>query len=315
MKDIHTVRNGTITPILYMHILLKIGGEKMNWTDKTILVIGGDQRLLYLADLLKGVCKQVRTYALDGAACLQGIERFGSLQNAMQGADVIVTPVPFSKDGVHLLTKDNTTILLSDFSDNFMENQILFGGNITSSVLEAANLKNVQCYDFMKMEEVAVKNAITTAEGAIAEAITLSSQNVNQEKCLVLGYGRCAKAIAERLHGLNATVTIAARKQAARQDALTQGYNALALEDLESDIFNEQFVFNTIPAKVLDAELIEKMNSDVVVIDIASAPGGTDFDACKRKGIIAKLSLGIPGRYSPKTSANILLGGMMSSLK
>ncbi|MDD3393609.1 MAG: dipicolinate synthase subunit DpsA [Anaerotignum sp.] len=287
----------------------------MEWTDKKILVIGGDQRLLYLANILKDMFHQVETYALDGAERLTGIVRIDSLQAAMQGADIIVAPVPFSKDGVHLLTKENTTILLSDFSENLQKNTILFGGNISNSVLEAAKLKNAICYDFMKMENIAVENAVTTAEGAIAEAITLSTQNVNQENCLILGYGRCAKAIAQRLQGLDAKVTIAARKETARKEAIAQGYHAVSLEDLEADIAKEQFIFNTIPSMVLNTEMIEKVSTDAIIIDIASAPGGTDFDACKRMGIKAKLSLGIPGRYSPKTSANILLGGMMSSLE
>lgn len=287
----------------------------MEWTEKTILVIGGDQRLLLLADNLKDICNQVITYALNGAERLHGIERMNSLQEAMEKADIIITPVPFSKDGVHLLTKDNTTIFLSDFSENLRNNVILFGGNIAKSVLEVAKNKNVTCYDFMKMEDVALDNAITTAEGAIAEAITLSTQNVNQERCLVLGYGRCAKAIAERLHGLNAKVTIAARKQEAREDALAKGYYAITLEEMESTIGKEQFIFNTIPAMVLNKTLIEIMHPETVIIDIASAPGGTDFDVCEKLGIMAKLSLGIPGRYSPKTSANILLRGIVSSLK
>jgi dipicolinate synthase subunit A len=233
----------------------------------------------------------------------------------MEKADIVIAPVPFTKDGVHLLTKENTIVSLKDFSENLQDNCILFGGNIPNIVMESAKVKNVKCYDFMKMEDVALENAITTAEGAIAEAIALSTQNVNQEHCLVLGYGRCAQAIAERLKGLNAKVTIGARREEARRDAMLHGYQAVPLEDLQSLIPSEQFIFNTIPTMVLDAELIEKIQLDSIIIDIASAPGGTDFDACKRMAIKAKLSLGIPGRYSPKTSARILLRGIASSLK
>ena len=287
----------------------------MEWSDKKILVIGGDLRLLYLADALKDIFEGVGTYALDGAEQLSGIKRIDSLVNALQWADIIVTPVPFTKDGIHLLTKENTTILLSDFCENLKKYTILFGGNIANSVLETAKQKNIVCHDFMKIEDIAVENAITTAEGAIAEAITLSTQNINHENSLILGYGRCAKAIAERVHGLNGKVTIGARKESAREDARVQGYQGVSLEELPSLISEAQFIFNTIPSLVLDAQLIQKLNPDAVVIDIASAPGGTDFEACKENGITAKLSLGIPGRYSPKTSAHILLGGIVSSLK
>ncbi|WP_352401196.1 dipicolinate synthase subunit DpsA [Anaerotignum sp.] len=287
----------------------------MNWTNKRILVIGGDQRLLFLANFLKDSCRQVQTYALEGGEGLCGAVCAASLEEAMQNADIIVAPVPFTKDGIHLLTKDNTIVYLTDFCANLKQNQVLFGGNISKVVLEAAKEKNVVCYDFMKMEDVAMDNAITTAEGAIAEAITLSKQNINQEVSLILGYGRCAKAIAQRLKGMNAKVIISARRLDARQEALAEGYGVVSLEDLASCTSQAQFIFNTIPTMMLDARLIEIMHPDAVIIDIASAPGGTDFDACKKKGITAKLSLGLPGRYSPKTSAKILLRGMMSSLE
>jgi dipicolinate synthase subunit A len=39
-----------------------------------------------------------------------------------------------------------------------------------------------------------------------------------------------------------------------------------------------------------------------VVIDIASAPGGVDFEAAKQLGIAAKLCPGLPGKYSPRSA-------------
>ena len=287
----------------------------MKFSNKTVLVLGGDQRLLYLARMLKEHFSHVRAYALDGSDTLHGIQRPASLEEAMAGAHVIVTPVPFAKEGKYLLTKEGTEILLSEFISNLKEDTILFGGNISPSVWEAAKEKNVTCFDFMKMERVAVKNAITTAEGAIAEAITMSTQNINQEECLVLGYGRCAKAIAQRLRGFDAKVTIAARKETARLEAEAQGYGGISLEELACMLPKAQFIFNTIPSMVLNEESISLVHSDAVILDIASAPGGTDFEACREKGIQAKLSLGIPGRFSPKTSASILLGNILSSLQ
>ena len=48
---------------------------------------------------------------------------------------------------------------------------------------------------------------------------------------------------------------------------------------------------------------LQKMQKDAVVLDIASKPGGTDFEAAKKLGISAKLALGLPGIYSTKSSA------------
>ena len=44
-------------------------------------------------------------------------------------------------------------------------------------------------------------------------------------------------------------------------------------------------------------------------------PGGTDFVYCKSKGIKAVHSLGLPGKYSPKTSGEILGNAILDIIK
>ena len=48
------------------------------------------------------------------------------------------------------------------------------------------------------------------------------------------------------------------------------------------------------------------MRKDAVVIDIAQAPGGTDFAAADELGIKAFLDLGLPGKVAPETAGEIL---------
>ena len=69
-------------------------------------------------------------------------------------------------------------------------------------------------------------------------------------------------------------------------------------------------VINTVPARIIGEKEIDGMRRDAALIDIASAPGGCDLAYCERKGIPCKLTPGIPGIYSPKTSAQILLQAM-----
>ena len=69
-------------------------------------------------------------------------------------------------------------------------------------------------------------------------------------------------------------------------------------------------VVNTIPAPVLGEKEICSLKKDAVILDIASAPGGCDSDCCRKYDVPYKLALGLPGIYSPKTSAQILLQAM-----
>jgi dipicolinate synthase subunit A len=43
-----------------------------------------------------------------------------------------------------------------------------------------------------------------------------------------------------------------------------------------------------------------------VVIDLASAPGGTDFNAARELGLKAELAPGLPGIVAPVTAGRII---------
>ena len=47
--------------------------------------------------------------------------------------------------------------------------QILFGGCINEEIRHECEQKEIKAFDFMKMDDVAIYNAIATAEGAIME--------------------------------------------------------------------------------------------------------------------------------------------------
>ena len=76
-------------------------------------------------------------------------------------------------------------------------------------------------------------------------------------------------------------------------------YDTCLLKELGAVIGESDFIFNTIPSLVLDAALANQVQENAAVIDIASAPGGVDFQALERRNIRARLCPGLPGRCSP----------------
>ena len=71
-------------------------------------------------------------------------------------------------------------------------------------------------------------------------------------------------------------------------------------------------MFNTAPQKSLVDDILCRLKKNATIIDIASAPGGTDFDYCKKYGICAKLCPGIPGHYAPDTAARIIFNEIVN---
>lgn len=267
----------------------------------TFFIAGGDDRSDYLYRLLSDM----------------GWEGYGpgslSLKEAAEKCRLILGPVPFSKDGQHLFyPAEPDRYDIKELLSCLTPGHTLFGGAFPEEVRRHCSLNRIPCHDLMKLEMVALKNAAATAEGAIAEAISLSPGMLHQSRCLILGFGRCGQCLADKLSGLCTHPVIADRQEAALAKAWSLGFEAISIKELKKALPGCDFIFNTIPAPVLDASMIQELPADGTIIDIASAPGGVDFEACKRAGIRAKLCPGLPGRFSPLASAQILRDAVIS---
>lgn len=284
-------------------------------TTYDFAVIGGDLRQVYMAENLSSRGFSVLLYGLENLCSKANIDHAKSLAQAIDSSKVILTPIPFTKNGMHILSVDAKPDLTPEIlCTHLKKGHKLYGGCFTESIREFCKMNNIYCNDFMEDEEITLFNTIATAEGTIAEAIINSGGNLHGSSCLILGYGRCAKTLAEKLKVLCGQLTVAARSPIAIAQAKTSSLNALHLSELTSAISDYDYIFNTIPARVIDRELLEKTKQDVVIIDIASAPGGVDFIAAKELTRNAKLCLGLPGKYAPRASAAFLTQYLLSSL-
>jgi len=193
--------------------------------------------------------------------------------------------------------------LLEMFS-RMKEGQLLIAGAISPKVRALAAIHGLRVIDLMECEDVAVANAIPTAEGAIQLAMERSDITLHGSSVLVTGFGRCGKVLARTLRGLGAGVTIACRKECGFIDGF--GFTSLRIDGITDTIEDFDFIFNTVPALVINAEALARAKKETVIIDIASAPGGVDFKAAEEHGLTALLCPGIPGIAAPKTAAEIL---------
>ncbi len=184
-----------------------------------------------------------------------------------------------------------------------------YGGVFSQELTDRLKALQVEVVDVLQDSQVAAENAIATGEGCIATLMKMMPINVEGASIILLGFGKCGKIIAEKLYCLGARVTVVARRDEVRNLA---GFFGFETYDFHEDIPYEQAdgLINTVPARVVDKEAIDRLSPDAVIVDIASAPGGCDGAYCKEKGVPYQLALGLPGKYSPKTSGEILLRAM-----
>lgn len=284
---------------------------------KTVCIVGGDKRNFYMAICLKQAGIKVYAYDVPGLndgnpydiESIDSLRHICSLYRLEEEKPVLVLPIPVTKDNINIFCNQKTLAVeeLLSYINCF---SLVCGGVIPKDIQTVCTVSELPVYDFMEDDTVACKNAVATAEGAILEAFSLSSINIEKSKSLVTGFGRCARVLAEKLQVLQSEVTVLARSISACEEAEKLGYHSILLDRVASadpEIFlNFDFCYNTVPALILNQQILSKFSPDVVVIDIASKPGGTDFAYCEKNSIVYKHSLGIPGRYSPKTSGEIL---------
>lgn len=263
-------------------------------------VIGGDKRQTEMARLIEK----------DGYnAVFFGFDKLYLPNSAVdieeaEKCEAVVLPLPATKDG-------RTVNAPFSSKDIYMDSEferIISGKPVFCGIAEKlpGNIKKAaKIYDYFKREDFTVLNAVPTAEGALGIAIKEYSGTVNGSRCLVAGFGRIGKILAKMLNALGANVTVSARKKEDLAWIKLLGYNPLDNSDLTSG-GEYDIVFNTVPHIVLDARFLAHSAKNAVVIDLASAPGGTDFASAERLGIKTVHALALPGKTAPKTAGEII---------
>ena len=147
---------------------------------------------------------------------------------------------------------------------------------------------------------------VPTAEGAVQIALEEMGVTLHGARALVLGYGRVGKLTAHRLAALGAQVTVAARACDALAWAAAYGHRAMRLADLDGALGEYDLVVNTVPARVLPRPLLAQLRENCLVIDLASKPGGVDFQGAAELGVRCVWALSLPGKVAPITAGAAL---------
>lgn len=269
----------------------------------TFGVIGGDVRMKYLA----------QSIAADGyPVCVCGLEKLGTCRGAAEcdlpqlaaKSSVILLPLPATKDGLFLNAPyaENEIRLDDDFSRLFMHKTVC-GGMLQRLTASSSLWREIEPEDYYRREELAVGNAIPTAEGAVGIAIREYPGTINGAKCLITGFGRIGKNLAIILRGMGAEVFCAARKKADLMQMRAFGVQPLTYREISRRF---DLIFNTVPAKVLTSPVLMQQTRDTLIIELASAPGGIDLKRAEELHLHVIDAPSLPGRVAPKTAAEYI---------
>ena len=270
-------------------------------------VLGGDLRQGKLAQLLAEDGHTVHTYALE-----EPQERVAGLYPEhslayIDRADCVVLPLPVTgEDGALNAPGSPERHALPSILERLRPGQLLCGGRVDAPVRELAQARGLRLQDYFAREELAVANAVPTAEGAVQLAMEHLPITIHGARVLVLGFGRVGKLTAQRFQALGARVSTAARRCEQLAWAQAMGLGAERLDQLGGWLCGYDLVVNTVPARVLDRTALEELRPDCLILDLASKPGGVDLNAAGALGLTVVWALSLPGKTAPVTAGRAI---------
>ncbi len=292
---------------------------------KKVGIVGGDFRIEKLVKMLVKDGFEIYTYCLENLKLKDfdkisntkvNIRVCNSISELVVNSDIIITSIPLTKDGVYVYSEySNMKVNIADIftsleniDDIIESNKTIYTTNISKEILNKFNTveTKVKIVDILKIEEFSVLNSIATAEGTLCVAIQNFEKNLQDSNILILGYGRTGKVIANKFKYLANNVACASKNNDELVWIKANGYTCIELENLKNNIDSYDIIINTIPAVILKKDELERISNETLVIDIASKPGGVDEEYIKEYNINYIQALGIPGKVSPVTSAEII---------
>jgi len=270
-------------------------------TQNSICILGGDLRQITVAKEFSNFGFKVAICGFDKARDIpNGIISKNDVRSAIKDSDFVILPLPFSKDGINVSAPLSNKLIPLSLIKELEKGKVFFGGMMKSTTFGIAT------YDYYENEELKIFNAIPTAEGALSIALNESTETLNGCKTAVLGYGRIGKILGNMLKSLDSDVTILHRSN--KDDAWCSafGISSANIRDIKSVLKEKKIIFNTVPHVLLTKDILKELRKDVIIIDLASAPGGVDYEEGKKLGLNIIKALSLPGKLSPVTAGKAI---------
>ncbi|MFP4016234.1 MAG: dipicolinate synthase subunit DpsA [Halanaerobiales bacterium] len=270
-------------------------------------IIGGDKReevmINYLAEAGYNICVLAEDKEFHPA-----VNCSGDINEVISNKDVVIAPMSNTdQDGFIKSTFVSFPVRLTGDFFRFMNKDTLFLIGIAKPVVkDNLEAEDIRYIELAKLDNLAIMNAIPTAEGAIQIAIEESEKTLYGSDIMTYGLGKVGLSLAWRLKALGAQSYAVTRDKGAIARGKDLGINMLTYDKLNEYLPMMDIVFNTVPSLIIRNDSISLMKKTAIIIDLASAPGGIDFISAEKNGIKAIQALGLPGKVAPVSAGKIL---------
>ncbi|MCL2312451.1 MAG: hypothetical protein FWC41_08205 [Firmicutes bacterium] len=261
-------------------------------------IIGSDPRLKFLSKIL--IKDGHKTIFFKG----------NNLKNLILENDNIILPIPVSRDGT------NITGTEININQSLFKGKNIFCGH--QEEVESEFWNSLDILDYSKSEEFISANAELTAHGTLKILAEMITKPFNELKILMTGFGRIGKIFTKLLQGLGSKISVLNYKQEDTIWSKIFGVKFFDMEEIIDSNIDFDFIINTAPSMIFSKKVLKnlykKSFKKTHFIDLASKPG-IDEKACKEIDFKIDVILGIPGKFFPEKSAEIIKKSIYEIMK
>lgn len=196
-------------------------------------------------------------------------------------------------------TKKFTASELSAFSAGVK----IFTGKLSTEAKGICTQKGIDCIDYFDYELFSIKNAILTSEGVLAKILELSPKSIYQNNILILGYGRCGKALSGLLAKLGATFAVCDFNEQFCQQAYYSTQRVFYGKAFLGSVNEFDVIVNTIPCQILTDDDVRRISIETLYLEIASVQS-ISSSATQNINYIKLPAL--PSKFCPKTASDLI---------
>ncbi len=258
-------------------------------------IVGGDRRQEFLAASLSQ-----RGWTVQHSIAMADDRSFDRISR-------VILPFPATRDGTFVCNSlgDPHAFPFTELLSRLPPGIRLLGGMIPLKWKEAAEKRSISCLDY-STDALQWKNACPSAEGAIRLCMEALPVTLFGSRFGLLGFGRIGFCLTEKLLALGAKVTVYARREESRIQAVLMGAEAGMPEDLCRPDPDMRMLFCTVPDRILTSDVLRTMPKTCILMELASSPGAFDPVVAEELRIPVIRAPGIPGRFYPESAGKLL---------
>lgn len=171
-------------------------------------------------------------------------ERLLSSELAERAGELILLPIPTTKDKIHINGTDTTLAEVIDMAD---DSTTVVGYSMPCDFKQSLLERGVRVLDISMSEGFLFSNAKVTAEGTLGYILTSFESVPSDMKIGIIGYGRIGRCLTNMLLFLGARLTVYTTRESLRRELGELGVNCEKTGE-GCDFSDLDLLINTAPA-------------------------------------------------------------------